>query len=111
MNILIYLVVNAFAVLISSQFIAGVHVKDFFTAVVVGVVLGIINTILKPILVLLTLPITFLTLGLFILFLNGLLVILASFLVPGFTVDSIVSAILFSIVLSIVSWFLNRLKK
>ena len=103
------LLIQGLAVFITAYLLPGVQVTDFVTSVIVSVVLGIVNTLIKPVLVLLTLPITFLTLGLFTLVINAFLVILVSNLVPGFKVDSFSWAIAFSLVLSLVSWFLNRL--
>lgn len=111
MNAFLYLVTNGLAVYVSSYVLSGVHVTDFFVAVVVAVVLGIVNLFLKPLLILLTLPLNILTLGLFTLVLNGLMVLVADRLVPGFSVDSIWWGILFSIVMSFVSSFFNWLKK
>jgi putative membrane protein len=111
MRLLLNLLVNGLAVFITSQILPGVIIRDFFSAIMVSVVLGIANTIVKPVLILLTLPITVMTLGLFILLLNGLMVILASAVVPGFFVSNLGTAIIFSLVLSLVSWFLNSLKK
>jgi putative membrane protein len=104
------LLVNGLAVYITSSILPGIVISSFFSAIMVSIVLGIANTVVRPILVLLTLPITIMTLGLFILILNGLMVILASAIVPGFFVSNIWSAIIFSLVLSLVSWFLNSLK-
>jgi len=73
--------------------------------------LGAINAILRPILIFLTLPLTIMTLGLFVLVINALLVLLASYIVPGFIVDSFWSAFLFGIVLAIVSWVLQIFEK
>lgn len=111
MRLLLNLLINGLAVFITSQILPGVVIRDFFSAIMVSVVLGIANTIIKPVLILLTLPITVMTLGLFILLLNGLMVVLASAIVPGFFVSNIGTAIIFSLVLSFVSWFLNSLKK
>lgn len=87
----------------------GVHVDSFFTALVIAVVLGIINAILKPILLLLTLPINVISLGLFTLIINAVLIMLATFFVPGFSVDSFWWAIIFGAVLSLINWFVNKL--
>lgn len=103
------LLVNAIAVLVSAYIIPGVRVDTFVTALVAAVILGLLNAVAKPILVLLTLPITVLSLGLFILVINTILVLLASAVVPGFEVDSFLSALLFSLVLSVVSAFLFSL--
>ena len=73
-----------------------------------GLILGILNSVLKPILVVLTLPVNILTLGLFTLVINALLVLLAARIVPGFEVVSFAAAFWFGLVLSVVNWFLNR---
>ncbi len=110
MQIVINLLLSAFAVLISAYLLPGVKVDSFFTAIVIAVVLGIINAIIKPVLVILTLPINIISLGLFTFVINGIIILLVSALVPGFKVNSFLWAILFSIVLSIVSWFISSLK-
>jgi putative membrane protein len=109
MRLLGYLLINGLAVFIAGYLLPGINIDSIWTALLVAIVLGVINMFIRPILVLLTLPITVLTLGLFILILNGLLVILVSNIVPGFTVDNIWWAMLFSLVLSLVSYFLNSL--
>lgn len=109
MNILIRLIVSGLAVFIASYLLPGVKVDSFLTAIIVSVILGIINTIIKPILILLTLPINILTLGLFTLVINALLVLLADSLVPGFEVDGLLWALIFSLVVSIVGTFLRKL--
>ena len=81
------------------------------TAIVVAIVLGIVNTFLKPMLIFLTLPITVFTFGFFILVLNALMILLVTKLVPGFSVQNFWWALLFSFVLSIVNSFLNALAR
>lgn len=107
MKIFIHWLVAAIAIIISAYILPGVSVAGFTVALVVAVVLGIINAFLRPLFVLLTLPITVLTLGLFVFVINGLLVMLAANIVPGFTVDSLLSGILFAIVLALVSAVLH----
>jgi putative membrane protein len=111
MNILIYLIVNGLAVYLASYLLPGVHVRDFFVAITVAVIMGIVNIIIKPVLFLLTLPINILTLGLFTLVINGLMVILVARLVPGFSVDSFFWAVIFSVALSFISSFFNWIRK
>ncbi|MDO8610010.1 MAG: phage holin family protein [bacterium] len=111
MQLILNLLVNGFAVFVTAYLLKGVHISNFVTAIIVSIVLGIVNTILKPILIILTLPINILTLGLFTLILNGLMILLVSAFVPGFKVDNILWAIFFSLVLSIVSGFLQLLTK
>jgi putative membrane protein len=97
--------ISGVAVFISAYVLPGVHVTDFVTALIVALVLGVINVIVKPILFVLTLPITLLTLGLFTFILNALMIMLADAFVKGFTVDGFIWALLFSLVLSIVNSF------
>jgi putative membrane protein len=110
MHTIISLLLNAVAVVITAYILPGVHVESFITAIVVAVILGIANAILKPILFVLTLPVNVLTLGLFTFILNGFIILLVSALVPGFKVNGLLWAILFSIILSLVNGFLSTLK-
>ena len=87
----------------------GVHVVDFTTSLVVALILGIINAFLKPVLLILTLPINILTLGLFTFVLNAVLILLVSKVVPGFVVDGFFWAFIFGIVLSIANTFVHTL--
>lgn len=103
MQILINLLLSAIAVFVSSYILSGVHVDSFATALIVAVVLALVNTFIKPLVLLLTLPITLLTLGLFSLVINALMVVLVATLVRGFQVDGVLWAFMFSIVLSLVS--------
>lgn len=111
MRIILNWLVSGFVIFIAAYLFQdkGVHVDSFFTALVIAVVLGIINAILKPILLLLTLPINILSLGLFTLIINAALIMLATFIVPGFRIDSFWIAIIFGIVLSLLNWFVNKL--
>lgn len=111
LNILINLFLNSLAVVITAYLLPGVRVENYLVAIIVAVVLGIVNAILKPILIILTLPIDILTLGLFIFVINAVLVMLVSALVPGFTVTSFWWALLFSLVLSLVNSFFHKLSK
>lgn len=107
MKILIHWLVAAIAILITAYVMPGVSVAGPMTALVLAVVLGAINAFVRPLLILLTLPITILTLGLFVFVINGFLVMLATSIVPGFAVASFWSAVLFGIVLAIVSAILH----
>jgi putative membrane protein len=109
MKLISKLIISTISIFVASYIVPGVHVPDILTAVIVAIVLGILNLILKPILVLLTLPVTILTLGLFYFVINALIILLASKVVPGFVVDSFLSALLFSLVLSLIHSFLNSL--
>lgn len=109
MNLLVRWVISAIAIILSTYLLAGIHVTNFVTALVIALVLGVLNTLVKPILFFLTLPITILTLGLFALVLNALMVLLASSIVPGFSVDGFLWALLFSIVLGLLNAFLGKI--
>jgi len=109
MLFIVRLIINMVAVLIISYlFPKIIRVDGFLAALVAAFLLGIVNSIIKPILVLLTLPITVLTLGLFLLVINGLMLWLVSALVKGFYVNGFWGAVLGSILISLVSWILTR---
>ncbi len=109
MGLLIKILINGLAVFITANFLPGVKVDGFISAVIVAIVLAIVNFIVKPILHLLTLPITILTLGLFSFVINALMILLVDNLVSGFYVNGFWSALLFSLILSLVSSLLNYL--
>lgn len=101
MNFLIKLVLTALAVIIAAYFLPGVSVDSFLIAVLVAVVLAVLNAILKPVLILLTIPLTILTLGLFLLVINAIIILLAEYLIPGFHVEGFWWALIFSLILSV----------
>jgi putative membrane protein len=120
MNFLAKLFISTFAVLITAYFLDGVdignnqflkvdspEINKFATAFLVAVVLAFLNTIVKPILTILSLPITFFTLGLFLLVINAFIILFADKLVDGFKVDGFWTALWFSLVLSLVSGILE----
>ncbi len=107
MRLLLKWLVMTVAVLIAAYFIPGVRVASFFSALMVALFLGIVNLFLKPVLILITLPINILTLGLFTFVINAVLILLASYFVRGFQVAGFWWALLYGIVLSIVHYFLN----
>ena len=111
MEILLSWLISALAIIVTAYLLPGVRIEGFLTALVTAVVLGIINSILKPILLFLTLPINILTLGLLTFVINALLVLLASQIVPGFIVDGFWWALAFSVVLSIINTLLGNLFK
>lgn len=96
------LITTSLAVIIVSYLLPGVAVESALSAVGLAVVLAILNVFIKPLLILLTLPITLLTMGLFLLVVNALIILLAAELVPGFSIDGFWWAVLFSIILSVV---------
>ncbi len=101
MNFIIKLLVTAIAVIISSYFLPGVSVESFMIAILVAAVLAFLNVIIKPVLIFFTIPLTILTLGLFLLVINALIILLTDFLVPGFEVNGFWWALLFSLILSL----------
>ncbi|MBC3783641.1 phage holin family protein [Spirosoma utsteinense] len=104
MGLIIRILISAVAVYVASLFIPGISVTGgVSTYLVVAIVLGLLNAFIKPILTILTIPITIITLGLFLIVINVLMVYLAAYLVPGFSVSGIIAALLFSIVVSIVT--------
>ena len=109
MNLLVKWLIATIAILITGYIIPGITVASFWTAVGLAVFLAIVNVILKPILIILTLPINIITLGLFTLVINAILVLLAAWAISGFQVSGFWTAMLFSIILSVVSYFLNKL--
>ncbi|MCH7523949.1 MAG: phage holin family protein [Bacteroidetes bacterium] len=99
------------AVLIISSLLGGVSVDGYGSAIIVALVLAVLNLFVKPVLVILTLPITIVTLGLFLLVVNAIIILLAGKLIGGFSVDGIWTAILFSILLSILQSILHSVLK
>lgn len=108
---LVRLITTTLAILLTAYLLPGVHIENAWTAVLVSVVLALLNVLVKPLLILLTLPITIVTLGFFLLVINALIIQLASGIVPGFFVDGFWWALLFSIVLSLVVSGLNALQE
>ncbi|NTU46468.1 phage holin family protein [Candidatus Roizmanbacteria bacterium] len=111
MSFVMSLIISALAIFFASYIVPGVHIDSFVTALIGAVVLALVNAFLRPILLFFTLPITILTLGLFIFVVNAALVLLVSKLVPGFSIDNFWSALLFSLFVSVVSSLLQSLTK
>lgn len=124
MNFIIKLILSTIAVIVTSYFLKGVtlsgnsfystsspEINKFITALLVAIVLAFLNTIVKPILTILSLPITVITLGLFLLAINAFIVLFADKLVDGFKVNGFLTALIFSIILSIVTGLLNLFNK
>ena len=105
MSFLIKILVNGLSVLIASFLLPGVDVENMLNAVIVAAVLALLNAFIKPLLILLTIPITVFSFGLFLLVINALMIMLASYIVPGFHVNGFWWALLFSIVL----WVINSI--
>ena len=109
MRLLLLWLLNALALLAVTYVMPSIQVTGFMWALIAAVVLGLLNTLVKPILAILTLPITILTLGLFYLVLNGFMFWLASAFLPGFRVDGVVAAILGALLYSVIAWVLSAL--
>jgi putative membrane protein len=104
---MVRVVITALGLWIAANVVSGIAVAGWKTLLLAAVVLGIVNAIVRPVLLILTLPITFLTLGFFLLVVNGLSFALAASVVPGFHVATLGSAILGSLVVSVTGWFAN----
>ena len=109
MRLLATWLINAIALLALPYLMHSVSIDSFGTALVVAVILGLVNTVLRPILIILTLPVTVLSLGLFVLILNGLLFWMVTTMVTGFHVAGFWSAFLAAILYSLISWALSTL--
>ena len=108
-RLLLVWLVNAAALFALPYIFTSIQVSSFGTALVAALVLGLINTLIRPVLLLLTLPVTVLTLGLFIFVVNGLMFLLAAKLLDGFVVDSFMAGVIGSALYSLISWLLTRL--
>jgi putative membrane protein len=107
MRFLLRLLLNGVAVFLAANVIPGIGVSGPGAALIAGVILGFVNAIIRPVLILLTLPATIVTLGLFIFVINAGCLALAAWLVPGFTIGGFWAAFLGALFISIVSWLLN----
>jgi putative membrane protein len=109
MMLLLKWLIMAVSIIVSAYLIPGVKVNGFLAALWVALFLGIVNILIKPILILITLPINILTLGLFTFVINALLILLASSVIKGFEVSGFWVAVFFSIVLSLINYVLGSL--
>lgn len=104
MKLLLVWLINAAALFALPYLFSSIRVESFYTALIVALLLGLLNTVVRPVLLLLTLPITIITLGLFIFVLNGLLLWFVASFVKGFTIDGFWPAVFGAIVYSLISW-------
>ena len=107
MGFIVRVLINAGALMLAANLVPGIALAGWKAALVAGLVLGLINALVRPVLVILTFPLTLLTLGLFLLVLNAFCVALTSWLVSGFVVRGFWAALLASLVVSVVSWLLT----
>ncbi len=107
MRLLLIWILNALALLTVANFVPGIHIDSFVDAMIAALFLGLVNTLIRPLLLLLTLPVTLLTLGLFIFVINGLLFWFVGSVLKGFVVDGFWFGVLGAALYSIVSWGLS----
>lgn len=109
MKLIIRLAINVLALLVVEYLVPGFELTGYWAAIVAAVVIGIVNTFIRPIIQIIALPISILTFGVAAFLINVLLLLLVARLVPGFEISSFLTAVIASIVLSLVSWFLHKL--
>lgn len=110
MNIFLRWIVNALLIMIVAYLVPGFVVHSFYTALIVALVLGLTNAILRPILIILTLPVTVLTLGLFVFVINALLIMFVSSIVKGFEVNGFLPALIGALLLTVLNGLVNTLR-
>jgi putative membrane protein len=111
MKLILRWVINALALLLITELLAGFHIDSFYNALVAALVLGLINAVIRPILIILTLPINLLTLGLFTFAINAIMILLMSTIVKGVQIDGFWTAIAAAIILWVVSIITNYIIK
>ncbi|HEX6977406.1 MAG TPA: phage holin family protein [Patescibacteria group bacterium] len=111
MKLVMKLAINVFALLVVAYIVPGFNLDNLTSAIVAAVVIGVVNTFIKPILQLIALPISLLTFGIAAFLINVALLWAVSLIVPGFTISSFATAIIASIALSLISWFLHKLAR
>jgi putative membrane protein len=109
MGFVIRLVFNALVLLLVAQLIQGFRVASFWVALATALVLGVLNAVIKPVLIILTLPINVLTLGLFTFVINALILWLAAAIVPGFAIERFLTAILAAVLLALINMVISLL--
>lgn len=107
MGFLVKLLITGAAAMIAAYILPGVNIDGFLTALILALVLALLNAVVRPVLVFFTIPVTVLTLGLFLLIINAIIILLADWLVTGFDTSGFFAALLFSIVLAIVEAILD----
>jgi putative membrane protein len=95
------------AILLASGFVSGIRVDSLLTAIIAAGILGLINVFIRPVLIILTLPLSIITLGVFTFFINALLLELVAYIIPGFEVEGFLAAFLGALIISVVSWLAN----
>ena len=108
MGLLVRFIGTSFALLLITKYLPGFTVDTLYTALIVSVVLGVLNVTLKPILMLLTLPLNLITLGLFSFVINAVLLLIIAAVIPGFHIAGFVPALVAAVILAVVGWLLHR---
>lgn len=111
MKLIIKLLLNIFTLAVVAYLVPGFEFAGIYALVVAAVVIGVVNTFIKPVLQLIFLPLTIITFGVVAFLINVVLLWMTSFVVPGFIIQNFITAVISSIVLTLVSWFLHRLSK
>ncbi len=111
MRFILRLLINTLSILLLAYLIPGIIVSNFWAALFMAIILGIVNALIRPIVSILTLPIKVLTLGLFVLVINALMLLLASYFVNGVEINSFASAFWGALIISIISWLTNQFLK
>lgn len=104
---IIQLLLTALAAFLAAKLTPGVNITSYWTAILLAIVLALLDTFVKPILQFISIPVTILTLGLFLLVINALIILLASWIIDSFQVDGFWSALLYSVIFSVISWILG----
>ena len=111
MKFISQILISAATVLLASFLLPGVHIDGMLTALIVALVLAFLNAVVKPIMIIFTIPITLFTLGLFLIFINGFIILLAAKIVDGFEIATFWTALWFSLIMSIINSFFERIRK
>jgi putative membrane protein len=111
MGFIVKLLLSSIAVFITSYLLPGVNIDSLYTAIIVAIVLALLNAIVKPILIILTIPITIVTLGLFLLVINAAIILIAESFIDGFHVDGFWWALAFSLIISFINSVFDSLSK
>lgn len=111
MALIVRWLIYAVAIMLLTYIVPGISVRNFYSALIAALVLGLVNAMIRPLLIILTLPVNVLTLGLFTLVINALMLWLVASIVKGFDVKNFVAAFLGALVLWAVSWLTNALTK
>lgn len=111
MGFILKLILTGLAAAVAAYILPGVSIDGFVSAILLAVVLGLLNAVVKPILVILSLPVTIITLGLFLLVINALIILLADYILDGFRVDGFIWALIFSLLLSVLTAIIDMIVK